>query len=1316
VLLVAEGTLSVPYAGFELIREGERKDALKVFLSYGRDDDRSVIDQLAHELENHFEVWRDEASMPSRGRSYMHEIRSAIQRADRVVLAIGPAALRSDNVRMEWQYALSIGRVVVPVWLSRDFRVLPPELKNLHTIRLDEDGSTALVRVLRDDPPLLGQLHDVPQVPPHYRPRTDVLSRLASVVLFDHAHPIVIGSDQRRTVVRGMGGSGKTVIAAAFARSSSARHTFVDGVFWFNERSGTTGEQVKESVLRQFQDASLATRTCLFVLDNVETAAFVRPITQIMGPNCRVLVTTRDAGLVPGAQDVPMVEMSERESLEFIGDWTRTPVDGLPALARDVAAAVGRNIYALALAGAYLSSPAGSYDGLLAALRDADLEFMRRDLGYEYESVMRMIHASVVGLAPEDLSFFAQLIVLDRGATIPADLVRRLWQRGGLSPSVAGRLLIELEAKALVRVERERVSLHDLLHLYLQSRRDDAGPIHERLLVDLGWPDGWSATTSDPYLFEQLSHHLVGAGRHRELVELLTRDARWMRASLAVLSDVRAVCADVVRALETDTTDAEFVRLHAVWRAARAEVTRYSPDELRALVCLGESRLATSCARFGSAEHRLIVLEETRDTEFLEETIQWLRGAPDPDARASLQASLAVLAGPRSTELFEAAANSAADVADPRQRENREAELAVCLMRAGRFDDAAKISARVTSEPNKADLSLQEVWRLCEHHRFEDAEQCKDALDGYARARALLIIVEARSRCGEPPPTNLLDELVALARHPSAHNAAAPEGPPLLAIALAALGHFDDPRFDHVLNDLVEHLATLDPEIDLRPALGSTARLLATVDTPEGVRTTSTLLTAWRNVLEGPNWIPNLYPERRSLARCAASLAAILTRHDVVDGALELADGDRSDLHGIEILDAIALEAARGRHPQARALLDKAIARRDAVANVEVRAAILGTLAEMHIEHRDALVQIAVAQSLDDPRALHQLVDHLVHMGRLEQARELAGRIDHIKLKASADNMLVVALVRAGDREGAKKLIDDLVDAFEPRKMHQAMGLAWLGHALAEAGWLKQAQRMPSIVTSSQTQWRIAADVARRRFTSAIRRAENLNPADRTRAFCKIAAAQATVSEARARETFVRAKGVAGNDDDANVAVVMAMARCGYADLVEQTVRSIHEPRARALAWAAAAKLVTDVRGHAPGAWLAEAEAASAKCAKDQCDEPLRLLARARATCKQDALPVIDRITDPAIRAQTTQDVANILAHQGDVRAALALLAIDSLEGLMKWLLRCPRRHFWEAAKVAAWVAPLWEQLPVAPRSLTGPSVVSGADRHWKPS
>jgi hypothetical protein len=113
----------------------------RLFLSYARADDEPFVKRLYHDLSKHgFEVWWDRESMPSRALTFLHEIRDAIDGADRLLLIVGPGAFQSDYVRAEWDYALSICKVVVPLLRKGDYSILPPELGKLHTIDCRNDG------------------------------------------------------------------------------------------------------------------------------------------------------------------------------------------------------------------------------------------------------------------------------------------------------------------------------------------------------------------------------------------------------------------------------------------------------------------------------------------------------------------------------------------------------------------------------------------------------------------------------------------------------------------------------------------------------------------------------------------------------------------------------------------------------------------------------------------------------------------------------------------------------------------------------------------------------------------------------------------------------------------------------------------------------------------------------------------------------------------------------------------------------------------------------------------------------------------------
>ena len=78
-----------------------------LFLSYARGDDEPFVRRLYHDLSARgFTVWWDRVAMPSRGLTFLQEIRDAIESSDRLLAVIGPRAVQSDYVTSEWQHAL----------------------------------------------------------------------------------------------------------------------------------------------------------------------------------------------------------------------------------------------------------------------------------------------------------------------------------------------------------------------------------------------------------------------------------------------------------------------------------------------------------------------------------------------------------------------------------------------------------------------------------------------------------------------------------------------------------------------------------------------------------------------------------------------------------------------------------------------------------------------------------------------------------------------------------------------------------------------------------------------------------------------------------------------------------------------------------------------------------------------------------------------------------------------------------------------------------------------------------------------------------
>jgi hypothetical protein len=105
---------------------------MNIFISYARADDEFFIKQLYQDLtENGYEIWWDREAMESRGRTFLQELRDAIEGSDRLIAVIGPKAVTSDYVRVEWEHALLFAKGVVPILRMGDYNLVSSQPYNI---------------------------------------------------------------------------------------------------------------------------------------------------------------------------------------------------------------------------------------------------------------------------------------------------------------------------------------------------------------------------------------------------------------------------------------------------------------------------------------------------------------------------------------------------------------------------------------------------------------------------------------------------------------------------------------------------------------------------------------------------------------------------------------------------------------------------------------------------------------------------------------------------------------------------------------------------------------------------------------------------------------------------------------------------------------------------------------------------------------------------------------------------------------------------------------------------------------------------------
>ena len=537
-----------------------------VFLSYARNDDELFVKRLYQDLvAQGQDVWWDRKAMESRGRTFLQEIREAIAAADRVIAVVGPNAVSSDYVKYEWEHALLYCRGLVPILKKGDHSLLPDYLKNLHCPDFREEstygeGIEELLRILQTPVPQLGQVRGTPALPIHFLPRRDELMRLNQILFKDIHRPILITSANQTTAMHGMGGIGKSVLAAAFARAVDTRRACPDGIIWI-----TAGKDPSELTIinnlkligvsfndnpKYYIDVGtarsriaevLADKICLIVLDDVWDVKFTEPFVNALGPRCRLLITTRDASLssVLGAEQLSLDVLRDEDALNLLARSSGHATYQLPAVAKQIAEECGNLPLALAMVGAMVKDKPDHWEIVFRRLQNADIEKIKVQFpNYPYPNLLKAIQVSVDALEENEQSHYLELAVFPKNTEIPEKALQTLWGLAGLDEDDVTDLVGLLVNRSLAsRNKVEHIMLHDLQHDFVCKQARDLPNLNQRLLDAYKncCTDGWPTGPNDGYFFEHLAYHLKESGRKDELEQLLCQ-WYWLQKKLDATS------------------------------------------------------------------------------------------------------------------------------------------------------------------------------------------------------------------------------------------------------------------------------------------------------------------------------------------------------------------------------------------------------------------------------------------------------------------------------------------------------------------------------------------------------------------------------------------------------------------------------------------------------------------------------------------------------------------------------------------------------------------------------------------------------------
>jgi WD40 repeat protein len=478
--------------------------------------------------------------------------------------------------------------------------------------------SAAAMELITVGAPARPWISVLPVQPEELVERPERLAALRQALLAAHGQPVLAA---------GMGGAGKSVLAAQLARAvqnggdAELAAAFPAGVAWVTVGRERALEAVQLELARVFGEdhpdlggdwrsgrARLqqlaAGRHGLLVLDDVWTQDRYEPF-RLEAPGVQLLITTRNQTLareLRGGVQVPVGELGRDQSRELLASQADLPREELPAEAGELLSLVGDLALGVAMIGAMArDSGPQVWPNLLRRLRERQLDEIEHkfDDNKEHATLLRAIEVAADDLDPADQQRWAELAVFAGQGDVPELAIAALWQPFDRDDLDTGKRIRRFLARSLLQaVGQGRYRLHDLQYdvAFLRLGPDPASAqqilaeIHARLsdayarrVADVtstpsqaGWPELAAALArkpaSDPawrvaddgYLLDHLVAHLCRGGRPQDAAALLT-GYDWITIGLA-----RRGLAQLVGDYGLPATDSLRIVRDALSRSARA--------------------------------------------------------------------------------------------------------------------------------------------------------------------------------------------------------------------------------------------------------------------------------------------------------------------------------------------------------------------------------------------------------------------------------------------------------------------------------------------------------------------------------------------------------------------------------------------------------------------------------------------------------------------------------------------------------------------------------------------------------------------------
>jgi WD40 repeat protein len=416
----------------------------------------------------------------------------------------------------------------------------------------------------------------------------------------------------------GIGGSGKTTLAAHVVARDSVIDAFPAGIIWLTIGRDRTDERLSSYICEVVQgltgshfaatDLSLSAAAlidCLYacaepvllVLDDVWTDDQIVHLLRGGANVTRLVLARNKLGALENGFALEVPAMSRDEAIgtllhdlptNALAALTKGHVDALirfsrhwPVLLTVLNAALRENLASGAtpvdaatwLIGLITRSGPAALDGTLAISLEKSIEVT--------------LNATLDLIDPNSRALYASLRVFADDVVIPDHVIFMYWRhRNGISQADAARVLGKLTHLRLLTIRWSQNDrgyvLHDVIRDFLVHRLNDEGLSGMSRDLVASWraallPAGarsewWRLPSSASFVFEHLSSQLAQAGLHDERRALL-HNLRWYVSQITCLGSPASALADL-----QDLTDPASVELSS-FLSSNAMLLRREPAE-----------------------------------------------------------------------------------------------------------------------------------------------------------------------------------------------------------------------------------------------------------------------------------------------------------------------------------------------------------------------------------------------------------------------------------------------------------------------------------------------------------------------------------------------------------------------------------------------------------------------------------------------------------------------------------------------------------------------------------------------------------------